>query len=126
MLILLDKKKMKVHPQKGLQAIKEETYKLLKAYYIREVQYLDWLENMVMVKKRNEKWRMCVDFIDHKKTCLEDNFPLPTIDKLVDVSSGHRILSFMDAFFGYNQIPMNPNDQEKRHLSWKMSYIAIR
>ena len=68
---------------------------------------------MVMVKKSNGKWRMCVDFIDLNKACPKDSFPLLRINQLVDSTIGHKILSFMDAFSGYNQILMDEEDQEK-------------
>ena len=95
------------------RAITKEVEKLLEADFIREVFYLDWLANMVMVKKSNGKWRMCVDFTDLNKACLKDSFPLPRIDQLVDSTAGHKLLSFMDAFSGYNRILMNEDDQEK-------------
>ena len=66
-----------------------------------------------MVKKANGKWRMCVDFTDLNKACPKDNYPLPQIDTLVDSTMRHQILSFMDAFLGYNQIKMEEADQEK-------------
>ena len=66
-----------------------------------------------MVKKFNEKWRMCVDFTDLNKACPKDNYPLPRIDTLVDSTARHELLSFIDAFSGYNQIKMNEEDQEK-------------
>ena len=75
--------------------------------------YPDWLANIVMVKKANGKWRMCVDFTDLNKACLKDSYPLPRIDTLVDSTTRHRLLSFMDAFSGYNQIKMEEADQEK-------------
>ena len=56
---------------------------------------------------------MCVNFTDLNKACPKDSFPLPSIDRLVDASAGHHVLSFMDAFSGYNQIMMDPSDQEK-------------
>ena len=87
-------------------AIKEEVQKLTLEKFIQEVYYLDWLANVVMVKKANGKWRMCVDFTDLNKACPKDSYPLPRIDQLVDSMAGHRILSFMDAFSGYNQIRM--------------------
>ena len=65
-----------------------------------------------MVKKANGKWRMCIDFTNLNKACPKDSFPLPSIDRLVD-ATGHKVLSFMDAFSGYNYIVMNPVDQEK-------------
>ena len=76
--------------------------KLLEADFIREVFYPDWLANVVMVKKSNGKWRMCVNFIDLNKAFPKDSFPLPIIDQLVDSTAEHKLLSFMDAFFGYN------------------------
>ena len=66
-----------------------------------------------MVKKSNGKWRMCVDFIDLNKAYPKDSFPLPRIDQLVDSTTGHKLLSLMDAFSGYNQILMDEEDQEK-------------
>ena len=66
-----------------------------------------------MVKKANGKQRMCVDFTDLNKTCPKDSYPLPRINQLVDLIAGHQLLSFMDAFSGYNQIRMNEVDQEK-------------
>ena len=80
----------------------EEVDKLLFADFIREVYYPKWLANVVMLKKSNGKWRVCVDFTDLNKACLKDSFPLPRIDQLVDSTVGHELLSFMDAFSGYN------------------------
>ena len=56
---------------------------------------------------------MCVDFTDLNRACLKDSYPLPRIDTLVDSTAKHELLSFMDAFSGYNQIKMNEEDQEK-------------
>ena len=87
--------------------------KLHAANFIREVHYPEWLANVVMVKKANGKWRMCVDFTDLNQACPKDNFPLPRIDQLVDSTAGHKLLTFMDAFSSYNQILMAEEDQEK-------------
>ena len=84
------------------RAITEEIRKLQEASFIREVYYLDRLANVVMVKKASGKWRMCVDFIDLNKACPKDNYPLPRVDVLVDSIAKHQLLSFMDAFSGYN------------------------
>lgn len=66
-----------------------------------------------MVKKSNDQWRMCVDFTYLNKTCPKDSYPLPSINKLVDGASGHTMLSFLDAYSRYNQIPMYVPDQER-------------
>ena len=78
--------------------------------------YPEWLANVVLVKKANRKWRMCMDFMDFtdlNKACLKDSFPLPRIDQLVDSIAGHKLLMFIDEFLGYNQIKMAEEDQEK-------------
>ena len=95
------------------KAVMDEMNKLLAANFIREVFYPKWLTNVVMVKKANGKWRMCVDFTDLNNAFPKDSFPLPRIDQLVDSTAEHKLLTFMDAFSRYNQIQMAEEDQEK-------------
>ena len=90
--------------------VQEEVDKLLKAGFIKESRYPEWISNVVMVTKSNGKWRMCVDYIDLNWACPKDSFLLPKIDKLIDSTAGNKLLSFMDAFSGYNQIMMHPSD----------------
>ena len=85
----------------------------MEAGSIREVQYPEWVANVVLVKNSSGKWRVCTDFTDLNKACPKDSFPLPRIDQLVDATAGHELLSFMDAYSGYNQIRMDPKDEEK-------------
>jgi len=80
----------------------DEVNKLLDVNFIREVFYPEWLANVVMVKKANGKWRMCVNFMDLNNACSKDSFPLPRIDQLVNSTVGHKLLTFMDAFSMYN------------------------
>ena len=94
--------KKQVFAQERDKAIAKEVRKLLEADFIREVYYPDWLANVVMVKKANGKWRMCVDFTDLNKACPKDSYPLPRMDTLVDSTTRHQLLSYMDAFSGYN------------------------
>ncbi|XP_020260531.1 uncharacterized protein LOC109836896 [Asparagus officinalis] len=68
---------------------------------------------MVLEKKALNKWRMCVVFTDLNKACPKYSYPLPRIDWLVDGSTVHKLVSFMDDFSGYNQIYMEEHDQEK-------------
>ncbi|XP_012846973.1 PREDICTED: uncharacterized protein LOC105966948 [Erythranthe guttata] len=93
--------------------IKAEVGKLLAAGQIRPVQYPEWLSNVVLVAKSGGKWRLCVDFTNLNNACPKDPFPLPRIDQLVDSTSGCELLSFLDAYQGYNQIQLAPEDQEK-------------
>ena len=107
------KQKIRSFAPERQKAINEEVGKLLQAGVIREVEYPEWLANVVLVKKANGKWRLCIDFTDINRACPKDSFPLPRIDLIVDATVGHELLSFMDAFSGYNQISMDPDDQEK-------------
>jgi len=59
--------------------VQEETKKLLDAGHVREIQYPEWLANVVLVKKANGKWRMCVDFTDLNKACPKDSYPYPVL-----------------------------------------------
>ena len=104
------KQKRRSFTQERQKAINEEVSKLLQARAIREVDYPDWLANVVLVKKENEKWQLCIDFTDVNRAYPKYSFPLPRIDLIVDATSGHELLSFMDAFSGYNQIRMDLND----------------
>ena len=110
---MLVKQKRRSFTPERQKAINEEVNKLLQAKAIREVEYPDWLANVVLVKKANSKWGLCIDFTDVNQAYLKDSFPLPRIDLIVDATAGHELLSFMDAFSGYNHIRMDPSDQEK-------------
>jgi len=95
------------------KAAKVEADKLLSVGFIEEAQYTTWLSNVVLVKKANGKWRMCVDYTDLNKACPRDAYPLPNIDRLVDSATGNKVLSFLDAYSGYNQITMATANMHK-------------
>ncbi|GKV31653.1 hypothetical protein SLEP1_g40325 [Rubroshorea leprosula] len=96
-----------------LKVIKEEVEKLLQADFIRRVDYCEWVTNPVLVKKANGKWRMCIDYTNLNDACPKDCYPMPNIDKLVEAASGNERLSLLDAYSGYHQVPMSPEDEEK-------------
>nr|XP_009773218.1 PREDICTED: uncharacterized protein LOC104223466 [Nicotiana sylvestris] len=79
------------------EAVSDEVDKLLANGSIRESKYPQWVTNLVMVKKKNGEWKMCVDFTDLNKACPKDSFLLPHIDQLIDTTAGHEFLSFLDA-----------------------------
>ena len=79
-----------------------EVKKLLEAGFIRECHYPNWVSNVVLVKKANGTWRMCIDSTDLNRACPKDSYRLPKIDKLIDSTVGHELMSFMDAFSSYH------------------------
>jgi len=105
-------RRRKQSPKKS-EAAEKAVKDLLEANFISEAKYTTWISNVVLVKKSNGKWHMCVDYIDLNRACPKDAYPLPNIDKLVDNSFGYKLLSFMDAYSSYNQIPMVEKDKKK-------------
>lgn len=93
--------------------VKADAQRLLDARVIREVQYPTWLANTMSVKKKNDKWQMCIDFTDLNKACPKDDFPLPRIDKVVDDAANSQLMSLLDCFSGYHQIWMRKEDEKK-------------
>jgi ribosomal protein S4E len=77
--------------EEKVKAVEAEDQRLQDAKVIREVKYPVWLANTVPVKKKNEKWRMCVDFTDLNKACKKEDFPLVRVDKIMDDAANSEI-----------------------------------
>nr|XP_023925711.1 uncharacterized protein LOC112037133 [Quercus suber] len=105
------------------KAIKEEVNKLKQAKAIKEAFYPEWLANTVVVKKKNGKWRVCVDFTDLNKVCPEGPFLVPRIDQLVDATIRHPQMSFLDAFQGVSPNTssiVRPKEDSLSNLCWEL------
>ena len=107
--------------------------KLKQAGAIKEVFYFEWLANTIVVKKKNGKRRVCMDFTDLNKACPKDSFHMPRIEQLVDATVGHPWMSFLNAFQGYHQIPLALGDQEKTafitltgNYHYKMMHFGLK
>jgi hypothetical protein len=90
--------------EEKVKAAEAEVQRLHDAKVIREVLYPVWLSNTVPMKKKNGKWRMCVDFTDLNKACKKDDFRLERVDKIVDDAANSEMLSLLDMFSRYHQI----------------------
>jgi hypothetical protein len=100
-------------PDDKVAAVKSEVQRLLDASVIHEVLYPKWLANTMSVKKKNGKWRMCIDFIDLNKATPKVNYPLPRMDQVTDSAASAAIMSLLDCFSGYHQCWMAKEDEEK-------------
>nr|CAN61463.1 hypothetical protein VITISV_005681 [Vitis vinifera] len=81
------------HPDRQ-KIIRDEVDKLLEAGFIREMEYPDWLANVVVVPKKKGKWRVCVDYINLNNACPKDNFPLPRIDQITAFITPHGLYCY--------------------------------
>ena len=93
--------------------VKEELQKLLNANFIYPIFDSKWVSPLVIVPKKNGKWRACVDFRELNREALRDYFPLPFINQVLDALLGKQYFSFLDGYSGYNQIQIALEDQEK-------------
>jgi hypothetical protein len=107
------RQKLRKMSEDKAEGARNEVKRLLSARVIREVTYPEWLDNTVMVKKANGKWRMCIDFTYLNKVCPKDEFPLPRIDSLVDAAATLELMSLLDCYSGYHQIWMKKEDEPK-------------
>ena len=110
------KQKQRRYTPEKRATIQDEINQLLKAGFVWEVPFLEWLANPIMVKKPNVTWQMCMDYTDLNKVCPKDEYLLPMIDQIVDSTSRCELLCFLDAYSGYHQISMCIDDEEKLHL----------
>jgi len=78
--------------------------KLIDAGFICEVKYPTWIANIVPVRKKSDQLRICVDFRDLNDACPKDDFSLPVTELMINATTSHEALSFMDCTAGYNQI----------------------
>ena len=92
--------------------VKDELQKHLNANFIYPISDSKWVSPLVIVPKKNGKWRVYVDFRELNRATLRDYFPLPFIDQVLDTLSGKQYFSFLDGYSGYNQIQIALEDQE--------------
>ena len=98
----LKKQRSRRASKEHIDMVNLEVQRLKEAGVIREIFFPEWLANTVVVKKKNGKWRVYVDFMDLNRACPKDSFPMPKIDQLVDATYGNTRMSFLDAFRGYH------------------------
>ena len=83
------KQKLRRAAKEHVDAVNLEVQKLKETGVIREIFFPEWLANTVVVKKKNGKWKVYVDFTNLNRACPKDPFPMPKIDQLVDATYGH-------------------------------------
>ena len=105
------KQKSQCFSPENNKTITDEVDRLLEIGAIEDCKYSDWVSNLVVVKKKNGKDRVCINFTNLHKACLKDSFPLPKIDQMVDATTRYPRMSFLDTYSGYNHTPMKKEDR---------------
>ena len=90
--------------------MKLELQELLDVNFIYPISNSQLVSLLVVVPKKNMKWRICVDYRELHKATQKGHFPLPFIDQVLDTLAGNKLFSFLDGFNGYNQIHIAPED----------------
>jgi len=96
-----------------LPLIEKEVRKLLQAKIIVALRYSECVANLVHVPKKSGEIRLCVDLRNLNRASLKDNYPLLTMDHILQKVVGSARISMMDGFFSYNQVVVHPEDQKK-------------
>jgi hypothetical protein len=96
-----------------LEEVKKEIEKMLEAGFIRPCRYAEWISSIVLVYKKDGRWRVCVDFRNLIRATPKDKYPMSVAETLINTAAGNKILSFMDGNASYNQIFMALEDIHK-------------
>ena len=71
-------------------------------------------------------WRMCIDYRRLNQATRKDHFPLPFMDQMLERIAGQTYYCFLDGYSGYNQILVNPEDQEKTAFTCPFGVFAYK
>ena len=72
------------------------------------------------------RWRVCIDYRKLNKATRKDHYPLPFLDQMLDLLAGHSHYCFLDGYSRYNQIMVNPEDQEKTTFTCPYGTFAFK
>ena len=148
-ILLEDNAKTSIEHQRRLnpvmkEVVRKEVLKWLNSGFIDAISYSYWVSPVHVVPKkggftviRNEKneliptrtvtgWRVCIDYRKLNTATRKDHFPLPFIDQMLDRLAGHPYFCFLDGYFGYNQIAIAPEDQEKTTFTCPFGTFSFR
>jgi hypothetical protein len=93
----------KMNPNYVLK-VKEDLDKLLDAGFIYPIEITKSLSPLVIVPKKNDKLKICVDYQKLNAQTKKDSFPLSFLDSILDTIASHEMYSFMHGYSGYNQV----------------------
>ena len=122
----MKQKLCKMHPKVAL-LIKVELQKMLEEKFIWPIDYPEWVSNIFPIGKASRGILIYLEFWDLNLAFPKDDFPLPNIDIIVDLTAKHETLSLMDGFSSYNKIKIVEEDQHKMTFTtpWGTFYYQV-
>ena len=106
--------------------IQSEVKKLLDAKIIFKVRHSELVSNLVLVRKKYREIRLCVDFRNLNRVSDNDNYPVPQMEKILQMILGSELFSLLDGFSGYNQVLVAKEDRLKTIFRTKWGTFAYR
>ena len=85
-----------------------------------------WVANLVLIQKKTRQICLCIDFHNLNLASKKDNFPLASLDEVLQIVNGSKMMSFLDRYSGYNQVMVNEEDQLKSNFIMKWRTFAYR
>ena len=109
------------------QVWEAEVTKLRKAGFINRVDDAEWISRVVIVPKKGNKWRVCIDYKLLNAATKRHHYPLPFQDEILDKVAGNERFSVCDGFSGYYQIKIAEEDQRKIAFitPWGIYYFRV-
>lgn len=101
-----------MHPPSQKDAIEQMVKELLETGVIRPSKS-PFSNPIVMVKKKDDSYRMCLDYRQLNKGTIKNRFHIPIIEELIDELHGAQVFSKLDLRSGYHQIRMQDEDVHK-------------
>ena len=106
--------------------IMKEVKKLLDAKIIFPIRHSTWVENLVPVRKKTGEIHLCVDFRNLNLASQKDNYPLTSLDEVLQIMNGSKMMSFLDGYSGYNQVMVDEEDRLKTSFTTKWGTFSYR
>ena len=104
----------------------KEFNKLLDANIIFPIRHSTWVTNLVLVWKKTGEIHLCVDFHNLNLASQKDNYPLPSLDEVLQIVNGSKMMSFLDGYLGYNQVMVDEEDRLKIAFTTKWGIFSYR
>ena len=99
---------------------------MLEAEFIYEIEHTEWVSPIVIIPKKNEKLRVCVNLKKVNAATIRDHYPLPITDHVLERVARKQAYSFLDGFLGYNQVSIKQDDQHKTAFATEWGIYAYR